>query len=565
MSETVHRSPIFQLADDIVERDAALDPIFATSSGIRGYDHLLPDFSPSAVALEMENVRQALRQLSTLSPTDDIDRIGADVLRERLESRLSLLTSGESTRIVSVLTSPLSEIRRVFELMPTDDVRVVTERLSRVRPALASWRLTLETLRDENRLPPRRQILGVAEQARTYAEGTFRKFASRVDSHDTDESAMVHASLDADQACGDLASWMVEHLAPRATELDACGSERYRMWARHWTGAELDLEELYHWGYADLQRITSRMREIGRSLAPQARNLTDVAQVLDDDPDRMIDGTDELLRRLVAFTQRAVNELDGVHFDIDERIRFCDARLAPEGSAAAPYYIAPSEDLSRPGTTWFPTLGQTRFSWWRYASTWYHEGVPGHHLQCATSIIEADRQSRYHRLEAWTPGYGEGWALYAERLMEEFGFFSDLGDELGFLSCQALRAARVVVDIGMHLGLEAPDDIGQLADLGDCAGRVWSAPMAVAVLEETALLSHEMAVSEVERYLGWPAQAISYKVGERSWLRARAEARERWGERFSLKEFHAVALALGPMGLDTFEEELRTWSPLSPA
>jgi uncharacterized protein (DUF885 family) len=266
------------------------------------------------------------------------------------------------------------------------------------------------------------------------------------------------------------------------------------------------------------------------------------------------------LRRLISFTEGAVKKLDGVHFDIDPRIRFCDARLAPEGSAAAPYYIPPSEDLSRPGTTWFPTLGETTFSWWAHASTWYHEGVPGHHLQCATSIIEADRQSRFHRLEAWTSGYGEGWALYAERLSEELGFFEDLGDELGFLACQALRAARVMVDIGMHLQLAAPSDLGELGGLGDCSGRVWTPEMAVAVLDEWAIQPHEMSVSEVERYLGLPAQAISYKVGERVWLRAREEARERLGDNFSLKRFHAYALALGPMGLDSLEVELRAWS-----
>jgi uncharacterized protein (DUF885 family) len=233
--------------------------------------------------------------------------------------------------------------------------------------------------------------------------------------------------------------------------------------------------------------------------------------------------------------------------------------LAPEGGAAAPYYIPPSEDLSRPGTTWFPTLGATTFSWWSHASTWYHEGVPGHHLQCATSIIEAERQSRFHRLEAWTSGYGEGWALYAERLMNELGFFEDLGDEMGFLAGQALRAARIVVDIGLHLELPVPAGFGSLADFGDCSGKAWTPPMAVAVLEERAIQPHEMSVSEVDRYLGLPAQAISYKVGERVWMRTREAARFRLGEDFSLKRFHAFALALGPMGLDPLEAELAAW------
>jgi uncharacterized protein (DUF885 family) len=559
MSETKHRSAIFQLANDIVERDAASDPLFATSSGIRGYDHLLPDFSPESASRDCESVAKSLHQLSKLSAKDDLDRVAAEVMHERLDSRLALLTSGESARVFSVLSSPLSEIRQAFELMPTSDTDIVAARLSQVRPALDSWRLTLAELRAKGQLPPRRQIQGVVEQARTYATGTYRNFVSHIDPDAREENALVGPAQDADLACGELATWMSDNLRASATERDACGPDRYRAWVKHWTGAELDLNELYEWGYDDLQRISARMNEIAAQVAPNATSLVEAAETLDNDPARMIEGTDELLRRLVLFTQQTVEALDGVHFNIDERIRFCDARLAPEGGAAAPYYVAPSEDLSRPGTTWFPTLGETRFSWWRHASTWYHEGVPGHHLQCATSVIEADRQSRYHRLEAWTSGYGEGWALYAERLMDELGFFSDPGDELGFLSGQALRAARVVVDIGMHLELRVPSDIGSFGILGDCAGKVWTAPMAVSVLEEIAIQGHEMAVSEVDRYLGLPGQAISYKVGERAWLRSRKEAHERLGEDFSLKEFHAFALALGPMGLDPFEVELRRW------
>ncbi len=144
--------------------------------------------------------------------------------------------------------------------------------------------------------------------------------------------------------------------------------------------------------------------------------------------------------------------------------------------------------------------------------------------------------------------------------MDELGFFSDLGDEMGFLSSQALRAARVMVDIGLHLELPAPANLGELVGLGDCSGHVWNADMAIAVLEQRALQPHDMSVSEVDRYLGLPAQAISYKVGERTWMRAREEARSRLGDDFSLKRFHAYALALGPMGLDPLEDELRQWN-----
>ena len=112
----------------------------------------------------------------------------------------------------------------------------------------------------------------------------------------------------------------------------------------------------------------------------------------------------------------------------------------------------------------------------------------------------------------------------------------------------------------MHLALPAPDDIGVLGDLGDVAGRTWDAEMAVALLEERAIVPTDMAVSEVDRYLGLPGQAISYKVGERVWLAARQDARRRLGPAFDLKAWHAHALALGPMGLDPFTQEMAAFT-----
>ena len=258
----------------------------------------------------------------------------------------------------------------------------------------------------------------------------------------------------------------------------------------------------------------------GGELAPGAASLEEVVTLLDADEERAIHGADVLLERLEAFTKNTVQSLDGLHFDIDARIRQCDVRLAPEGAAAAPYYISPSEDLSRPGTTWFPTRGATRFTWWRYVSMWYHEAVPGHHLQIGTALLQADRLSRFHRLDGSTSGYSEGWALYAERLMDELGGYVDPADEMGYLAAQALRAARIVIDLGLHLGLAAPDDLGVLGDLGDCSGATWSVEMAVALLEEWAIQPNDFATSEVDRYLSIPGQATSYKVGERTSARS---------------------------------------------
>jgi uncharacterized protein (DUF885 family) len=562
-------SPIFAFSEEIVERLAKSDPIFATDAGVKGHDHLLPDFSTEEQRRNRDQMIDDLEVLNTLPVLDDVDRIAQEVIRERMSAQLTLLHHDEPRRTFSVLRSPVSSIRQVFEMMESatpDDADIVRQRLARVRPSLDSWRSALRDAAVAEQLPALRHVIGVADQAQTHAQGGYVDVARRVAeaaSVDFEASGLREAAEDAEGACGDLATWLRSELAPKAVAKEACGAERYGRWATYYTGATLDLGELYAWGYQDLRRINSRMWELAQQLLPGATSLVAVADHLDLDPSQLIVGTDALLAKLKGFTATTVEQLDGVHFDIDERIRFCDARLAPEGGAAAPYYIQPSEDLSRPGTTWFPTLGKTTFPWWREASTWYHESVPGHHLQCAIAILAIERQSRFHRLAGWTSGYGEGWALYAERLMDELGYFADPAEELGFLSCQALRAGRIVVDLGLHLELDAPHDLGVLGGLGDCSGKRWTPEMAVALLEEWAIQSHEMSTSEVDRYLGVPGQAISYKVGERAWLKAREDARTRLGDSFDLKAFHAHALTLGPLGLDTFAAEMSAWPTTS--
>jgi uncharacterized protein (DUF885 family) len=345
-----------------------------------------------------------------------------------------------------------------------------------------------------------------------------------------------------------MSEWLRDVHAPRSADADGVGEKRYAPWARYFTGAELDLRATYEWGKQDLQAINDRMWIAAGKIAPHCKTLAEVAQFCEKSDHLKIHGADNLLQELKDFTEAAIKKVDGIYFDIDDRVRFCDARLAPEGSAAAPYYMPPSEDLSRPGTTWYPTLGNETFNFWHIASTWYHEAVPGHHLQCATAIIEKDRLTRFQRTGAWISGYGEGWALYAERFMDELGAFDDPALELGYLSGQALRAARIVVDIGMHLGLD------------DFEGKPWNAESAFSLMVERALIDPVFAQSEIERYLSWPGQAISYKVGERIWMEIREETKTRLGSKFDIKAFHNYALKIGPMGLDSLRAEMRAFN-----
>ena len=563
------QSPFFALGDKAIALLAAADPIFATSVGVAGYDHLLPDYSANARNRFTNTLLPLLIEIDATTTETAFDIVAKQVLLDRISSTCALATSGETVRTISVIWSPLSDIRQVFELMEStteDDAHRIAQRLSAVRGSLKSWRSSLRDCAVAHALPAVRHLTGLADQADTYAAGSFSALAARIASHtfvDLETSGLAEGAADAEAACAELAEWIRTELVPRTSASEGCGQVRYTQWVQSWTGATPDLFELTTWALQELTLVHDRMVALGTELAPTATRLTEVAAFLDADPSRTIVGTDALLAKLKAFTAETVLVLDGVHFDIDPKIRFCDARLAPDGGAAAPYYIAPSEDLRRPGTAWFPTLGATTFPWWRHASTWYHEAVPGHHLQHGTAILLAHRQTRFHRLAGWLSGWGEGWALYAERLMDELGFFTDPADELGYLSNQALRAARVIIDIGLHLNLPVPAGLGELGQLGDCTGKPWTPEIAIALLEDWAIQDHEMAVSEVDRYLGMPGQAISYKLGERAWLNARSQAAERLGEAFSLKAFHAYALGLGPLGLDHFAVHMQAWDGAS--
>jgi uncharacterized protein (DUF885 family) len=293
------------------------------------------------------------------------------------------------------------------------------------------------------------------------------------------------------------------------------------------------------------------MRATAGRIAPGA-SLREAAALLDADPNRTIAGETALIAWLQDFQDTAVRTLHGSHFDIPEPVKRIEARIAPPGGALAQYYTQPSEDFSRPGRTWYPTGGKTAFHRWRDTTVAYHEGVPGHHLQCAIAVYQAERLSRFQRLALWYPGYGEGWALYAERLMAELGYLDDPGDYLGMLIGQMHRAVRVVVDLGMHLQLPIP------AASPFAPGERWTYGRMLAFLIEQAALPEDEAQSEVVRYLGWPAQAIAYKVGERAWLAIREDRRAHHGAAFSLKAFHTAALNIGPMGLDLLRETMRS-------
>ena len=553
---------IDEISERYVERAAALDPIAATGRGIAGHDHELTDYSPDAEAERADLASSTLRALDALTATSDRDRIAAYVLRERLELAVELYEADEWLDELRVLGSPIQSIRQCFDLLPRsthDDWTTIAERLALVPQSLSSFQATLTEGIRRGVVSARRQVEACVRQADVWG-GTdgeavpyFHTLLEAFDAAGFDDPALrghlAEHAAHATAAYAATARYLTDEYLPHARERDAVGAQRYTLWARAFNGIELDLAETYAWGWEELHRLEHDMAQVAERILPGS-DVDAVIDHLEHDPTRTIEGADEFRRWLQDLIDTTIDELDGVHFDIPEPIKHVEAMIAPPGGAAAMYYTGPSEDFRRPGRTWYPTLGRTRFPTWGEVSICYHEGVPGHHLQIAHVRYLGDRLTRFQRTMAGSSGHAEGWALYAERLMGELGFLDDPAYELGMLRAQVMRAVRVVVDIGMHLELPIPDSERVHA------GEDWTPELGLEFVLARSRFPEDFMRSEVDRYLGLPAQAISYKVGERVWREARAAVERREGTAFVLKDFHRRALDLGPMGLDQLRLEL---------
>ncbi|WP_149550491.1 DUF885 domain-containing protein [Streptomyces marokkonensis] len=559
MSQTNNALPR-QVADAYVDELIALDPVTGTFLGVKESSSRLPDLSPAGQEAVAELQRATLARLDEAErlpgADSDVERRCARLLRERLTAHLAVHEAGEGLREVGNLGTVAHSVREVFTVTPAvteEDWAAIAERLRAFPAALAGYRESL-ALGLERRLHaaprPTETFIGqLTEWADTGGgRGWFEDFAAS--GPDALRTELDEGARAATAAVVDLRDWMRDVYAPAIEGApNTVGRERYARWSRYYNGTDLDLDEAYAYGWSEYHLLLGEMRKEAEKILPGAATPW-VALAHLDEHGRHIEGVDEVRAWLQGVMDRAVEALDGTHFDLAERVRRVESRIAPAGSAAAPYYTPPSEDFSRPGCTWLPTMGLTRFPVYDLVSTWYHEGVPGHHLQLAQWVHVAEDLSRYQASVGMVSANAEGWALYAERLMDELGFLTDAEERLGYLDAQMMRAARVVVDIGMHLELRIP------ADSPFHPGERWTPELAEEFFGAHSSRPADFVESELTRYLTIPGQAIGYKLGERAWLLGRENARKRHGDAFDLKAWHMAALSQGSLGLDDLVDEL---------
>lgn len=545
-------TPIDQIADGWMTTQLDLFPELRVDLGAPGREGEYADYSPDGAEQAIIEAKKVLARITNATPVDDVDRITKlDLIRD-LALSIDMHDAGFEQRDLNVIASPAQNLRDIFDLMPTateTDWSHIATRLHNLPAAMAGYRETLRSGIASGNVPALRQVAEIAAQARKQVAGSGFFFAlAHGASGETSLPASMVADLDAGAreaaaAYGELADFLQNELAPHAPKRDAVGRELYSLASRGFLGAVVDLDETYEWGIGELNRMVTEQESIAREIVPGA-GVAEAIAFLEKDPARKLHGTAALQRWMQEKSDQAIEDLAGSQFDIPDELRKLECLIAPTQEGGI-YYTGPTEDFSRGGRMWWSVPeGVTEFDTWRELTTVYHEGVPGHHLQVGQATYNTELLNSWRR-QNWTSGHGEGWALYAERLMEQLGYLDDPGDRLGMLDGQRMRAARVVLDIGVHLEKELPDGSGK-----------WTGDYAFGFLGAHVNMSEQFVRFEVNRYLGWPGQAPSYKVGQRIWEQLRDELARREGRAFDIKAFHKRALDIGSVGLDTLRSAL---------
>lgn len=538
------------IADDHVARATALDPFLATSLGVPGHEGEVPDYSAAGFDAQAALARETLERIAQTPDEDEVDAVTRAAMTERLGLELELDSLGISRAQVNNIASPLQS-QGIFDMMATEtaeDWEAIAQRLASFPQLLEGWAQTLRAEADRGVISARRQLELGAEQARGYADetsGYFAHLAQRMPEDCPAREQVTAALAQARQAYRDIAA-VLDELSPRAPEADAVGREAYALASRVYLGTAIDIEETYAWGIEHLRQIIAEQEEVASRInahygSGAGSDIAAARAALNSDRERTLHGSDALQAWMQQLSDQAVRELSGTHFDIPEPLHRLECRIAETGSGGI-YYTGPSEDLTRPGRMWWDVPhGTTEFHTWSETTTVYHEGVPGHHLQVGIQTLQTKNLNRWRAMLCWVSGHGEGWALYSERLMDQLGYLSDDGDRLGMLDAQRMRAGRVVLDIGLHNGLPMPEGIP------GSAGGEWTYEKAWAFMDENwGLEDKDTQRFELHRYLGWPGQAPSYKLGQREWESLRDAALASGQD---LKDFHRRALELGSLPL----------------
>ena len=547
--------PVDDLSERFVEEYVALDPITATYLGIPGHDDRLPDLSPDGYAAREALTARALADVTAATPTDEREAVARDAFVERLGLDREMAEAGLLRSEFSVISSGLHEIRMAFDLMPTEGEEAwaaIDARLAAIPQTLADYRVTLLEEADRGRVSARRQYTEVATQIRNWTgqEGDSGDLlAALVAGCDVDGALrgdLERHAADASAAFSDFGGFLTGELAPRGREKEAVGLEHYALASRHFLGATVDLAETYAWGWEELKRLDDDMTATAHRIVPGA-SVAEAVAALDADPARRVEGKETFRDWMQELADRTIEEMAGVHFDIPDPIRRIECCIAPANDGGDLLH-RPVGGLHAPGPD--VVVGARRDHHLLAVARGDHRLPRGR-----ARPPPPDRADRLPRRPAQPvaadavlgSGHGEGWALYAERLMDELGYLDDPADRLGMLRRPGVPGGTGDRRHRHAPGAADPDRRTRSASTPARPGRPtsgWSSCGSTAGWTTRSSASRSTATSAGR------ARRRRTRSASGSGSQARDDARARQGADFDLKAFHRAALDLGSIGLD---------------
>ena len=541
------------LADRFWEGLLERDPMWATVLGDERYNDRWPDLGPDGRAADEAAYRSTLAEASEI-PAEGLEPeqvITRDIIVLVCENQLAALDQKQYQLAIDHMAGPQVWPAEMAQYQPADTPE-------RVEMLLQRW-AAYPTMVDQNIATLEE---GVAD-GRTSAITPVRRAIEQVDRllamEPADHPAASMAQV-GDEDRGRVVAAVEEHIYPALRRMrdylaqgyehharpepglstTPGGEEAYRLAIRTQTSLDTTAEEVHAFGLADLEAIEAEKDEIARLLGHADRHA--LREALLADPSNHTDDPDAIVRLAQDQTDRAYAEAPK-YFG---RLPSANCYVKPvepyrEVESPPAFYMPPSLDGSRQGQYYINTYQPAERQLHKIAAITFHEATPGHHFQIGIEM-ELTGLPAFRTLGARLAGgaYVEGWGLYTERLADEMGLYADDRERLGMLDAQSFRAARLVVDSGLHA-------------MG------WTRQQAIDFMHERGSLPMVDAEIEVDRYTVWPGQALAYKLGQREIERARAAVSKHMGDRFDLRAFHDEVLGHGSLPLATLTREIGTW------
>lgn len=554
-AQTLH-----QLFDEAWEWGLAESPLAATAVGDHRYDDRLPSATRADIDRRHEKAKSFLARASAIerSALPPVDQVSLDLFRRQLEGDITEYGFGTWRLSLTAEGGFHSELARMADNMPFATVRDYENYLARLR-ALPRYFAEQTALLAEGLkagfTPPRAVFTGfestitphlVDDPEKSVFYRPFAKAPSQlpaVERQRLTEEAKRVIREQVVPAYRTFHTFITERYVPGArTTIGASelprGREYYAFLVRHYTTLELTPEQVHQLGLKEVARIQAEMDAVIRQTGFTG-TFAEFLAMLRTDPRFYAKTPEELLKEASYLAKKIDGKLPAFFSRLPRQpygVEPVPADIAPKYTSGR--YVEAPDNSTRPGLYWVNTYALDKRPLYTLPSLTLHEAVPGHHLQTVLTreLTGLPKFRRYLYVNA----FGEGWALYTEWLGQEMGLYPDPYTNFGRLTYEMWRACRLVVDTGLHA-------------FG------WSRQQALDYLaSRTALPIHEVT-TETDRYISWPGQALSYKMGELKIRELRARAERALGEKFDLRAFHDAVLANGTLTLDVLETQMDAW------